>query len=511
MSQNQEKPSPFEFNAEAIGKAQKQITEAQPKQVARDLTPKIEEFFIFYSFDMVNSTQFKTRYPQKWPRLTSGFFEIVERLMADNFIELPKGVTAKRWKYAGDEVLFYQKVTRAEDCDHALPIARKVLDDAIREIQIKDIAAELLSIKGAVWCARTVRYKAAAGETNDENETGTGKFKEFEGECRNIVVEYDAENRSQNIDFLGPEVDAGFRVAKLATRGRLLVSADLAYLYWKRRELKDAKGRNVMDNIHHDYPHYGIEDKPNDLMKVVAYEKLKGVWDGRSYPIVWFEKEWSKERIEETFDYDDSIESPFLKQASQIDQHLGIETLELVYKNRGQLGRMGEFVEAINALDDINEEAVQPKIRRAELHCAPIIISPELKILVAKRPAEKKFLPNCWEFGCGQLDDGQSIEECLKQTCLEDFGMEIDEARSPIPLTTFSFTRDSEMPDKRVPGLTFGVFCKPGQTPKRKKHAQLEWVDADNLNGISADQRVKDFDYVVTLAIKRAQEQIPNS
>lgn len=463
-------------------------------------TTKTEEFFIFYSFDLVNSTQFKTRYPQDWPRLTSGFFETVERLMQDNFINLPKGVTAKRWKYAGDEVLFYQKITKASDCDHSLPIARKVLDDAISQIQTDESAAELLSIKGAVWCARTVRYKAAT-----ESDEGNKSFQEQEGQCRNIVVEYDPQSRNQNLDFLGPEVDAGFRIAKLATRSRLLVSADLAYLYWKRRDLRDANEVSVMENIRVNYPRYDLKENPTDMMRIVHLEKLKGVWEGRSYPVVWFERDWAN--IQRTFHYDDSIESSFLKTAQESQPH-SLDMLSQIYQNRGQVARMNDFVSAVNALDDINEEAVQPRIRRAELHCAPVCISPDFKVLIAKRPSHKNFLPNYWEFGCGQLDEGQSIPECLEQTCHEDFGLEVDLNQPPIPLGIFSFSRDLKEKEREtvVPGLTFAVMCKPIPNAQAKKHTQVQWIGVDDVAKFAGDKRVDGFDTVVALAIQRAKE-----
>ena len=487
---------------EIVSQAQQLISSTHLSEslpLASGDSAKREEFFIFYSFDLVNSTQFKTRYPQKWPRLTSEFFETVERLMQDNFIKLPKGVTAKRWKYAGDEVLFYQKVTKAGDCDHALPIARKVLDDAIVQIQTNESAAELLSIKGAVWCARTVRYKAAAEETQGH------RFKELEGQCRNIVVGYDPENRGQNLDFLGPEVDAGFRVAKLATRGRLLVSADLAYLYLKRRDLKDDKGRSIMEVIRVNYPHYALRMNTPEMMRIVHFEKLKGVWEGRSYPVIWFENDW--ENIKQTFHYDDSIESTFLKAARE-NPATPLSALERIYENRGQIARMNDFVEEVNKMHDVNEETLQPKIPRAEFHCAPVCISPDFKVLIAKRRADKGFLPDHWEFGCGQLDEGQSVPDCLKQTCAEDFGLELDPDKQPIPLEVFSFSRDSNGQEEKivVPGLTLAVMCKPGQNAQKNKHAEVEWIGVDDLHRFVDAKRVEDFDRVVRLAIGRTKE-----
>jgi hypothetical protein len=72
-------------------------------------------------------------------------------------------------------------------------------------------------------------------------------------------------------DFLGPEIDAGFRISKFALRRRLVVSAELSCLLFRERAA-----------------YTGIEKQ----LKIVSFQILKGVWTGRHYPIVWYERDW---------------------------------------------------------------------------------------------------------------------------------------------------------------------------------------------------------------------------
>lgn len=67
-----------------------------------------------------------------------------------------------------------------------------------------------------------------------------------------------------NHDFLGPEVDAGFRIGKCTRPGMLVVSMEVAEFL--------AEIPTTM--------------RPMTGM-IVGWEKLKGVWEDRHYPVIW--------------------------------------------------------------------------------------------------------------------------------------------------------------------------------------------------------------------------------
>jgi isopentenyldiphosphate isomerase len=169
---------------------------------------------------------------------------------------------------------------------------------------------------------------------------------------------------------------------------------------------------------------------------------------------------------------------------------------------------MKRFISDVENLDSPNEDVKQPKINRAELHCVPVCVSPDFnRVLIAKRPSTKNLLPDHWEFGCGQLDEGQTIDDCLAQTCREDFDLQTNRDYPPIPLGIFSFSREEQgQEQKNVPGVTFAVLCKSDLHPQNKKHAAVRWISREELESFT-EKRVPDFDSTVPLAIKRAKEQ----
>ena len=65
-------------------------------------------------------------------------------------------------------------------------------------------------------------------------------------------------------DFLGPDIDTGFRIGKCTQPGMLVVSVEMAEL------LSEAPG-----------------DVNPMIGKIVGWEELKGVWNDKRYPVIW--------------------------------------------------------------------------------------------------------------------------------------------------------------------------------------------------------------------------------
>lgn len=86
------------------------------------------------------------------------------------------------------------------------------------------------------------------------------------------VAGFPIRNRSVRIpggapeDYLGPDMDIGFRLGKESREGMLVASTDLAEL---------------------------LGEVPQDVNpvrgQIVDWKELKGVWDNHSYPIIWLE------------------------------------------------------------------------------------------------------------------------------------------------------------------------------------------------------------------------------
>lgn len=107
---------------------------------------------------------------------------------------------------------------------------------------------------------------------------------------------------SKSVDFIGPSMDLGFRIAKFSDERRFILSADLAFM------LVHALTRTELE-------------RNSKLIKLFLHgrEPLRGVIDSRPYPIVWMDME------EEHLDREDElIGSSRLHDHSKLQVYLGV-------------------------------------------------------------------------------------------------------------------------------------------------------------------------------------------
>lgn len=415
--------------------------------------------YLFFSFDLVNSTKYKAQFPRHWPIVTTHFYDIVANEMATRF------TSARLWKYVGDEILFYKLVTSAGDVRECLRLARDVVITVIAVLhQVYAEARPILSLKGSVWIADVEYVKPT-----DSREVQLGK--------RNLVTGVATLTTAGDRDFLGPEIDTGFRLGKYVSHRRLIVSAHLAALLYRERANCE-----------------GIENK----LKIVGFEELKGVWDGRRYPIIWFEEDWHT--VPGSFLYDEHLISPVAAAICK-GVHGPENQLSYVEKIFRDLGRTEEvndlhatILKAQTSMPEVIEVEI-PRDRFAELHCVAIGFDDAGNVLVGKRPANKKRLPGVWEFGCGQLKLGENFATCLSRTYKEDFGAHLDFCGEPLPVATFSLRDESEKRD--IPGVIFAakVLNAPEVSKNhiKEKHSEIKWLPLNQLGTIRSDEYVPAF------------------
>jgi len=239
--------------------------------------------FMFLSIDMVNSTEFKNHEPL-WPYVIHRFY----MYCVDEIKQVCPHFNV--WKYIGDEVVFWRHVVAA---DNLATLTRDIHAALLRVIaKLDQIDGEhgirtrnLISAKATVWVA------AADFVPNPLSQGRNGASKLQNKIIReNHIIGLDAGRQVHEtilFDFVGPEIDIGFRISKFAHRGVLLLGCGLAHLLLEQS--------HTTDNI----------DKH---MKIVSYEPLKGVWNGRTYPIIWYTDNWNA--IDEKFHYDETLINP---------------------------------------------------------------------------------------------------------------------------------------------------------------------------------------------------------
>lgn len=424
--------------------------------------------YLFFSFDLVNSTQFKAAKPDAWPVVVTRFYELVTSELSTRL------TSAILWKYVGDEVLFYKRVTDRKDLHKALPATYDALHATIELLhKLYPETRELLSIKAAVWVAVAEFIQPA--DIAGAKLTG-----------RNIIVPIDRSPTTRNRDFLGPDIDAGFRISRFALRRRLVVSAHLAWLlYYERVECS------------------GIEAQ----LRIVGFESLKGVWEGRHYPIIWYEKDWI--RVADSFLYDEHINSEMVRRIkgwSDSDGKLGL--IEKIFSDLGKEAEVQSFLGALQAAvpsteDDLVEIEI-PREKYSEVHCVAVCFSPNGKVLVAKRPGSKKRFPNAFEFGCGQLKLGDTFGDCLRRAYRDDFGITLKVDDCPVPIGTFLI--DDKEEHRSIPGIIFvAEVDDPENVAKsfsREKHSEIDWLDPQSFQPLPGRDYVPNLAETLAAAVK---------
>jgi hypothetical protein len=241
--------------------------------------------FMFLSIDMANSTEFKNHEPL-WPYVIHRFYmHCVEEIkqVCPHF---------NVWKYIGDEVVFWRHIVPADnlarlvhDLHAALLRVIAKLDGIEGEHGIR--TRNLISAKMTVWgaVADFVPNPLAPGRKDQGPSKVQNKIIR-----EDHIIGLDAGRQAHEtvlFDFVGPEIDIGFRISKFAHRGVLLVGCGLAHLLLEQSRTTDDIGKHL---------------------KIVSYEPLKGVWNGRAYPIIWYTDNWNA--IDEKFYYDEAVHDP---------------------------------------------------------------------------------------------------------------------------------------------------------------------------------------------------------
>ena len=212
-----------------------------------------------------------------------------------------------------------------------------------------------------------------------------------------------------------------------------------------------------------------------NYMRIVSYEQLKGVWDNRYYPIVWYKDNWTYSN--NMFVYDDKYNSAIVQriETSKWESLEDVSKLTKIFIDLDKIDRVKSLQDNIIK----RESRIQKKISReklSELHIVAICINSKNEILVAKR-TEKDTLPNRWEFGCSQfrLDYIQN---------------------DPLPIGTYQFKKAKEN-DRIVPGIIFVCRIISGEDEIKldeSKHSKYRFINRETYRDIMNELTVDDFE-----------------
>ncbi|GMO14117.1 MAG: hypothetical protein Ta2E_04210 [Mycoplasmoidaceae bacterium] len=243
-------------------------------------------FYLFLSLDLVNSTLYKTKDPD-WSEL---FIKIYNDTIDIVTQSIPK---ISLWKTLGDELLFYIRIKDKQE-----------LIDTFNKFYLIAQKANKYLVKSTPSNISTkLAYKTTLWSGMVSSTLGTDKTK---WKYLNLVLP--GLVSKDTLDFIGPDVDTGFRISKAAFRNILVVDAKLSAILNK-----------VMPQF-------------NQKARIVYFEQFKGVWDNRHYPVVWYYDDWVK--LPSTFNYEDKFNSKIVMwiESENISKFRNVNDLDRIFK-----------------------------------------------------------------------------------------------------------------------------------------------------------------------------------
>ncbi|WP_197058924.1 hypothetical protein [Paracoccus sanguinis] len=241
---------------------------------------------LFLSADLVGSTAFKGEskfsssgetdpFP-RWVAPFRTFYQEFPRFLDKSYkdccrqdYEKLEPSRPKLWKTIGDEIIFCTRVLNLEHLAYSISAFVEALDAYSEKLE-KD--AFPLRLKGAGWLAAfpspNVTIKVNRAQPIDSTQPDNEDDLE--------AIEKGADEHPHEYDFLGKGIDTGFRIAKNSSEDRFTVTVQLAFCLTEA-----SKERR--------FPH-----------KITFHgsEVLKGVIDGKPYPILSVDTERNREERE---------------------------------------------------------------------------------------------------------------------------------------------------------------------------------------------------------------------
>jgi hypothetical protein len=236
---------------------------------------------VFLAVDLAGSTAFKAKQSSaSWIRVFRAFYSNFLKHFQSIYVEYCESheecapykdpdFHPKIWKTVGDEIIF---VNRIQSQFHLFAYVH-AFDQTLRRykeiLKSKDSTRDL-DVKGNGWIA-SFPFPNQTVKVYDPGDS------EAEDEISDEKYEAEADINPAAYDFLGPGIDAGFRIAKNSLPGFFTLSPMLAWLLCRA-------------NTNRVYSKFGFK------LEYRGDNILKGVVDGSPYPMVGINTERNERR-----------------------------------------------------------------------------------------------------------------------------------------------------------------------------------------------------------------------
>jgi hypothetical protein len=247
-----------------------------PAQSSPPRTDLRQHLRVFFSADLVSGTAYKVKHPTtlingaQWPDRFHDVFaafpvDLATKVRAAQREDprLPTVLAPPRvWKFNGDEILLRDHVyLTSEGGDQHFAMVVQAFTGLVQEYD-RRLRKDGMGMRGTVWTAgfplRNRILRIRQGRDIPTIVTDDSPPPDF------ITGHLDGAGLSV-LDFIGPDMDLGFRIAAYTPPARVSCSLDVA---WLLSQDADASG------VYH-----------------VGWRRMKGVADGAPYPLLWLPHE----------------------------------------------------------------------------------------------------------------------------------------------------------------------------------------------------------------------------
>lgn len=484
------------------------INDLSKKKRNKRKTESKKDIVLFFSFDVVNSTLYKTINYYGWAQVLNLLFKELRE-------EVRKKIPgSEMWRVLGDEAIFIKTIRDEEELREYINKIFSIMILTIFKLKKGiffnfDSNFELMKLQN-ILSLKTVAWIAAVNDIGDISNKNI-----IQEDIDNIFERYHSSEGYEIFEFLGNDIDTGFRLAKQTQEGRMVLSYELACLISQKTE--------SLSYLH-----------------IVTYRKLKGVWKDKLYPIIWYHDPkayldiYKRElSLGDSFTFDACDESDLIKEYYDNRNFDKKETiirdnrmftepyyaLNKILQDRG----LTEKIEYLQQLikESTHDHARYINVNIMQIHCVAVCFKKEklgIQILVAQRLNTREKFAGYWEFGCSKAAIDKSIAEKIKEDYKQDFNINIapvlDTSRKmkePIPIALYHVDRISgssglEGSDKGIIVLAEIIDdYNPEEFKRTRKHEKVEWVTEQDLPNIKSkfEKCVPDFEQTLRAAFER--------
>lgn len=456
---------------------------------------------LFFSFDIVNSTDYKQKNPLHWPKRINRILDFIKK----NVNELLPG--SEIWRILGDEIIFIMPVQNLEVLYGMILAIRKILVQTIDEIHSWDNNG-ILSLKAVAWVAfitDNVNEDVSDNVNTAGEQSGESKWYNY-----SLIYHIDSIHGRYISEFIGNDIDCGFRLRDYSVKGMLFVSFELAFLI--NKEIQKSNNSN----------NSGAENQ-NLFLQILGFKKLKGIWNNRPYPIIWCSLSKNNEVLLSDITYDlfesNSLISEFksnLNGNGIYPSYYFTDINKALKKICADMGLNDKIEFLIKQMSTKERQIASDLLRDDDLlqfHLVAVCCDVEQeKVLVIKRNSIRSILPGYWEFGCAKVQKDKTIEESLQEKYAKDFlnlKFHIQKSKtridSPVPYALFEIPNSSGNKSDKGVIIMAKVDNAKGVSLNNDKHSEIRWIGKEDVDKFCQEESgflVSDFEDTIKAAFK---------